>query len=185
MRTNYFVTFEPEERACLFICFIYLFIIIIIIYLFVFIIILFILFIYYFFFFFTKSQSPKLLGRRAPPLPPLLLRPWHIYYNPIIEVFPPHNIIPTTRHCCIVLPKAPFPLDAAVTKAVDVEESQYMCPSSRQARCTVKPTWPAGNSQTINKHVQTNKLILAGIELASPGQWFAARGFSRRLNHLI
>ena len=38
---------------------------------------------------------------------------------------------------------------------------------------------PPCNSQTINKHVQTNKLTLAGIELASPGQWFAARGFSR------
>ena len=78
----------------------------------------------------------------------------------------------------------PFSLDAAVSRAVDVEESQYMCPSSRQARCTVKPPWPAGNSQTINKYVQTDKLTLAVVELVSPGQWFAARGFSRRLNHL-
>ena len=44
-----------------------------------------------------------------------------------------------------------------------------MCPSSRQARCTVKPPRPAGNSQTINKHVQTNKSTLAGVELISPG----------------
>ena len=77
-----------------------------------------------------------------------------------------------------------FSLDAAMTRAVEVEESQYMCPSSRQARCTVKPPWPADNSQTINKHVQTDKVTLAGVELVSPGQWFAARGFSRRLNHL-
>ena len=63
-----------------------------------------------------------------------------IYYNPVMEVFPPLNLIPTTRHCCIVLLNALFPLDAAVTTAVEVEESQYMCPSSRQARCTVKPS---------------------------------------------
>ena len=55
-----------------------------------------------------------------------------------------------------------------VTRAVKVEESQYMRPSSRQARCTVKPPRPAGNSQTIDKHVQTNKLSLAGVELVSP-----------------
>ena len=72
-------------------------------------------------------------------------------------------------------------LHAAVTRAVEVEESQYMCPSSRQARCTVKPPWLAGNSQTINKHVQTDKLTLAGVELVSPGQWFAARGLADAL----
>ena len=97
---------------------------------------------------------------------------------------PPLNLIPTTRHCCIVLLKALFSLDAAVTRAVDVEESQYMCLSSRQARCTVKPPWSAGNSQIINKNVQTDKLTLVRVELVSPGPWFAARGFSRRLNHL-
>ena len=77
-----------------------------------------------------------------------------------------------------------FSLDAAVTRAVEVEDSKYMCPSSILARCTVKPPWPAGNSQTINKRVQTDKLTLAGVELVSPGQWFAARGFSKHLNHL-
>ena len=78
----------------------------------------------------------------------------------------------------------PFSLDAAVTRVVEVEESQYKFPSSRQSRCTVKPPCPAGNSQTINKHVQTGKLTLARVELVSPGQWFAARGCSRHLNHL-
>ena len=34
----------------------------------------------------------------------------------------------------------PFSLDAAVARAVEMEESQYMRPSSRQARCTVKPS---------------------------------------------
>ena len=38
-------------------------------------------------------------------------------------------------HCST---QSPFSLDAAVTRAVEVEESQYMCPSSRQAECTVK-----------------------------------------------
>ena len=41
-----------------------------------------------------------------------------------------------------------------MTRAFEVEESQYMCPSSKQARWTVKPPWPAGNSQTINKYVK-------------------------------
>ena len=94
----------------------------------------------------------------------------------MVEGFPPLNLIPTVRQHCIVLPKTLFFLDAAVTRAVEVEESQYMCPSSWQARCTVKLPWLAGNSQTINKHVQTAELTLAGVELLSPGQWFAARG---------
>ena len=42
-----------------------------------------------------------------------------------------------------------------------MEESQNMCSSSRQARCTVKPPWPTSNTQTINKYVQTDKLSLA------------------------
>ena len=84
--------------------------------------------------------------------PPLTATPTHC--NPIIEVFPPLNLIPTTRPCCIVLPKVLFSLDAAVTRAVEVEESQYTCPSSRQARCTVKPQVTAKSLTNMSK--QTN-----------------------------
>ena len=137
------------------------------------------------------SAPPFIFEARASPLPgrndrttlPTTNRdPNSFTVIPSLRFSPPLNLIPTTLlHRST---QSPFSLDAAVTRATEVEESQYMCPSSRQARCTVKPPWPEGKSQTINKHVQTDKLTLAGVELVSPGQWFGALGFSRRLNHL-
>ena len=127
------------------------------------------------FIFCRTSFNPRI---RASPLPDRNDSPTLPYTNRNPNIF---TVIPSLRFplpltqflllaTAASLHPKPFSLDAAVTRAIEVEESQYMCPSSRQADC--ETTLTGGNSQTINKQVQTDKLTLAGVELISPGQCF-------------
>ena len=57
----------------------------------------------------------------------------NILFNFVSEDFPPLNLNLITYHCCTILPNVPFSPVAAVTRAVEVEESKDMCPSYKKA----------------------------------------------------